>query len=157
MQWWWIRSSPTRPWWAFPPASWRTNAIRRATAPPRLRNSDARQDKLEEIQMETKLDRTELVQTQLDLTVIIPSYNTRRLLGDCLASIYQHTYGVSCEVICIDDNSADGSAEMVAEAFPEVILIRNTVNQGYVNNTNLGMRMSRARYACHLNSDTRLI
>ena len=32
-------------------------------------------------------------------------------------------------MICIDDNSADGSADMVAEEFPEVILIRNTVNQ----------------------------
>jgi GT2 family glycosyltransferase len=60
-------------------------------------------------------------------------------------------------VICIDDNSKDGSADMVAEAFPEVILVRNQANQGYVRNTNLGMRMSRARYACHLNSDTLLI
>jgi GT2 family glycosyltransferase len=93
----------------------------------------------------------------LDLTVIIPSYNTRQLLGDCIASIYEHTRGVAFEVICIDDNSADASAEMVAEAFPEVILVRNQVNQGYVRNTNLGMRMSRARLACHLNSDTRLI
>jgi GT2 family glycosyltransferase len=45
----------------------------------------------------------------------------------------------------------------VAETFPDVILIRNAVNRGYVNNTNLGMRRSRARYACHLNSDTLLI
>ncbi len=97
------------------------------------------------------------METQLDLTVIIPSYNTRQLLADCLASIYRHTDDVTCEVICIDDNSSDGSAEMVAETFPEVILIRNAVNRGYVHNTNLGMRMSRARYACHLNSDTRLI
>ena len=93
----------------------------------------------------------------LDLTVIIPNYNTTRLLGDCISSIYEHTRGIAFEVICIDDNSGDGSADMVAEAFPEVILVRNQANQGYVRNTNLGMRMSRARYACHLNSDTLLI
>ena len=93
----------------------------------------------------------------LDLTVIIPNYNTTRLLGDCISSIYEHTRGIGFEVICIDDNSGDGSADMVAEAFPEVILVRNQANQGYVRNTNLGMRMSRARYACHLNSDTLLI
>jgi GT2 family glycosyltransferase len=93
----------------------------------------------------------------LDLTVIIPSYNTRRLLGDCISSIYEHTRGIAFEVICIDDNSEDGSADMVAEAFPEALLVRNRTNQGYVRNTNLGMRMSRARYACHLNSDTLLI
>jgi hypothetical protein len=89
--------------------------------------------------------------------VIIPSYNTRRLLSDCISSIYEHTRGITYEIICVDDNSHDGSADMVARAFPEVILIRNQVNQGYVSNTNLGMRMSRARYACHLNSDTLLV
>jgi GT2 family glycosyltransferase len=93
----------------------------------------------------------------LDLTIIIPSYNTSRLLGDCISSIYRHTHGISYEVICIDDNSRDGSADMVSETFPEVILVRNLVNRGYVKNTNLGMRKSRARYACHLNSDTLLI
>jgi GT2 family glycosyltransferase len=93
----------------------------------------------------------------LDLTVIIPSYNTQRLLRDCISSIYEQTHGITFEIICVDDNSHDGSADMVARAFPEVILIRNQVNQGYVSNTNLGMRMSRARYACHLNSDTLLI
>jgi GT2 family glycosyltransferase len=92
----------------------------------------------------------------LDLTVIIPSYNTRRLLGDCLGSIYRHTRDLSFEVICIDDHSPDGSADMVSDRFPEVILVRNPTNQFYVRNNNLGMRMSRARYACLLNSDTLL-
>ena len=93
----------------------------------------------------------------LDLTIIIPSYNTRGLLQDCLQSIYQHTTGVTFEVICLDDNSPDGSADMVAESFPRVILVRNPVNLLYAKNNNLGMRMSRARYACLLNSDTKLI
>jgi GT2 family glycosyltransferase len=93
----------------------------------------------------------------LDLTVIIPNYNTQRLLHDCISSIYEHTVGIAFEIICIDDFSRDGSADMVAQAFPDVILVRNPSNQGYVRNTNLGMRMSRARYACHLNSDTLLI
>lgn len=93
----------------------------------------------------------------MDLTIIIPSYNTRRLLGACLSSIYQYTQGISFEVICIDDHSPDGSADMVAAEFPQVLLIRNQVNQFYVRNNNLGMQMSKARYACLLNSDTRLI
>jgi GT2 family glycosyltransferase len=97
------------------------------------------------------------METPLDLTVIIPSYNTRELLRDCISSIYEHTRGIIFEVICIDDHSPDGSADMVAEAFPEVILVRNQANQFYVRNNNLGMRMSRARYACLLNSDTLLI
>jgi GT2 family glycosyltransferase len=92
-----------------------------------------------------------------DITIIIPNYNTKDLLRQCIKSIYTHTKGVSFEIICIDDNSPDNSAEMVETTFPDVVLIKNSVNQLYVKNNNLGLRMSRARYACLLNSDTKLI
>ena len=93
----------------------------------------------------------------LDLTVIISNYNTRELLRNCLRSIYQHTSGITFEVICVDDNSSDGSADMVARSFPQVTLVRNTVNQLYARSHNLGMRMSQARYVCHMDSDALLI
>ncbi len=93
----------------------------------------------------------------LDLTVIIPNYNTKALLQQCLESIYNYTKGIRFEVICIDDGSSDGSAEMVESAFPDVILVRNKVALLYSKNNNLGLKMSRARYACLLNSDTKLV
>jgi GT2 family glycosyltransferase len=98
-----------------------------------------------------------MTEPRFDLTIIIPSYNTRGFLQDCIQSIYQYTTGITFEVICLDDNSPDRSADMVAENFPQVILVRNPVNLLYAKNNNLGMRMSRARYACLLNSDTKLI
>src|SRR5271165_6228902 len=98
-----------------------------------------------------------MTEPMLDLTIIIPSYNTRDLLHDCIQSVYKHTTGITFEIICLDDNSPDRSADMVAECFPRVILVRNPVNLFYTKNNNLGMRMSRARYACLLNSDTKLI
>lgn len=94
------------------------------------------------------------MQEMLDITIIVPNYNTRELLRNCLTSIYKHTQSISFEVICIDDNSPDGSAEMVAEEFPQVSLVRNATGQMYAKNNNLGMKMSRARYVCMLNSDT---
>lgn len=93
----------------------------------------------------------------LDLTIIIPNYNTKALLRQCLASIFRYTQGVRFEVICIDDGSSDGSPEMVESEYPEVILVRNTKPLLYSKNNNLGMRMSRARFACLLNSDTMLV
>ena len=93
----------------------------------------------------------------LDLTIIIPNYNTKALLRQCLASIYRYTRGIQFEVICIDDGSSDGSPEMVESEFSEVILVRNPVPLLYSRNNNLGMKMSRARYACLLNSDTKLL
>jgi GT2 family glycosyltransferase len=90
----------------------------------------------------------------LDITLIIPSYNTKDLLKQCLSSIFEHTTGISFEVICVDDNSTDGSADMVATEFPSVKLVRNKIGQMYAKNNNLGMRMSSARLACLLNADT---
>lgn len=92
----------------------------------------------------------------IDLTIIIPNYNTRHLWKQCLESIYEHTVGISFEIICIDDNSRDGSSEMVAKEFPLAILIRNRVGQMYAKNNNAGLRMARGRYACLLNSDTKI-
>lgn len=92
----------------------------------------------------------------LDLTIIVANFNTRELLRTCIESIYQFTDGISFEVICIDDDSPDGSADMVAALFPHVILVRNSQRMLYAKNHNVGMRMSRARYACHLDSDTLL-
>lgn len=93
----------------------------------------------------------------LDLTIIIPNYNTRELVVNCIASIFRFTTGIEFEVIFIDDNSRDGSADAVATAFPQVVVVRNECNRLYVRNNNLGMRMSQARYACLLNSDTILV
>jgi len=93
----------------------------------------------------------------LDLTVIIPNYNTRLLLRSCIESIYRYTEGITFEIICIDGNSPDGSADMVAAEFPEVVLIRNTANRSYARSVNQGIRLARSRYVCLLDSDTLLI
>jgi len=93
----------------------------------------------------------------VDLTVIIPSYNTRALLRNCLESIYRYTDGISFEVVCVDGNSPDRSGEMVAEEFPEVILIRNASNESYARSVNKGIRLARGRYVCLLDSDTLLV
>lgn len=93
----------------------------------------------------------------VDLTVVIPSYNTRPLLRNCIASIYRCTEGINFEIICVDGNSPDGSADMVAEEFPQVTLIRNATNESYARSINRGLRQARGRYACLLDSDTLLI
>src|SRR5262249_9529911 len=97
------------------------------------------------------------MQPTLDLTVIIPNYNTKDFLKQCLTSIYTNTTDLSFEVICLDENSRDGSADMVSRDFPQAVLIRNETPRYYVGNNNLGMTMSQARYACLLNSDTLII
>jgi GT2 family glycosyltransferase len=92
-----------------------------------------------------------------DLSVVIVNWNTLALTRNCLASLKQHLAGVSHEVIVIDNDSADGSPEMIAREFPDVRLIRNTENVGFGVANNQAMALARGRWFLLLNSDTELI
>jgi GT2 family glycosyltransferase len=59
------------------------------------------------------------------------------------------------EIIVIDNASADGSAQMVAECFPEVKLIANSENRGFGAACNQGLQIAEGRYALILNADIR--
>ena len=93
----------------------------------------------------------------LDLSIIIVSFNTRKILLDCLRSVYAQTSGVSFEVFVIDNASKDGSVQAVAEHFPEVFIIQNSTNRGFSSAHNQGIMKSRGRHIALLNSDTVLV
>lgn len=89
-------------------------------------------------------------------SVIIVNWNTKQILDDCLNSLYDSLQGADepVEVIVIDNASSDGSAEMVAERFPQTRLITNTENRGFAAANNQGIAIAKARYFLLLNSDT---
>lgn len=90
----------------------------------------------------------------LDLSIIIVSYNTKDFLKKCLGSIYKTSKGFSFEIIVSDNNSKDGSAEMVKKEFKDVILAENKENLGFSKGNNVGVKKSSGRYVLFLNSDT---
>jgi GT2 family glycosyltransferase len=90
----------------------------------------------------------------VDLSICIVSYRSRALLGDCLVSIYQTTKNILFEVIVVDNNSQDGTIEMVQEKFPNVRLIMNAYNADFVRGTNQALKKSAGRYVLWLNNDT---
>jgi len=90
----------------------------------------------------------------IDVSVVIVSWNTRDVLRDCLQSIREKAGRVTYEVIVIDNHSADGSADMVAEEFPGFLLIRNQTNSGFASANNQGIAISQGRYVLLLNPDT---
>lgn len=94
---------------------------------------------------------------QIDLSVIIVNWNTKDLLVACLDSLSAQKSICKIEVIVVDNSSNDGSAEIVNEKYPHVILIRNATNLGFGKANNIGMKQSRGRYICLLNSDVRVL
>jgi len=93
----------------------------------------------------------------VDLSVIVVSFNTKKLLSDCLFSVYSKTKGIDFEVIVVDNDSRDDSPQMVEANFPGVVLIKNGQNLGFAAANNQGLKMAKGRYLLLLNSDTKLI
>lgn len=87
---------------------------------------------------------------EINVSIIVVSYNTKNLLRACLLSVVQQ----ADEVIVVDNASTDGSGELVKKEFPSVNLIANKENKGFAAATNIGLKPARGRYLLLLNSDT---
>lgn len=90
----------------------------------------------------------------IDLSICIPTLEAKTLLGNCLRSIYENTHDCAFEIIAVDNNSQDGTVEMLQTEFPKVRLIRNDHNAGFARPTNQALRVSGGKYALLLNNDT---
>ena len=93
----------------------------------------------------------------MQLSVIIVSWNTKKLLYDCLNSIYKFTSGLKFEVVVVDNGSGDGSVDMVEKKFPKTKLILNKENLGFSKANNQGIKIAKGQYIFLLNSDTYLV
>lgn len=95
----------------------------------------------------------------MKLSIIIPSFNTKELLDQCLTSIYAslNTSSVNYEVIVVDNSSTDGSVELVEKKYKRVILIKNKENLGFGKANNIAIKKSRGEYILLLNSDCMVI
>ena len=90
----------------------------------------------------------------LDLSIIIVSYNTKKMTIDCLCSVYEQTSGISFEVIVVDNDSTDHSAQAIEEKFHEVYLIQSKENLGFARANNLAAQRAKGKYLLLLNPDT---
>ena len=87
------------------------------------------------------------------VTVVVVSFNTREVLRTCLERLVSETAGLRSQVIVVDNASRDGSADMVAQAFPQFELVRSTANLGFAAANNVGFRRALGRYVVLLNPD----
>lgn len=90
----------------------------------------------------------------MKFSIILVNYNTKKLLKDCIDSLIFNIKDVNYEIIVVDNNSTDGSIEMLENKYVNKIrLIKNNKNLGFGIANNLGAKIARGEYLFFLNSD----
>lgn len=91
----------------------------------------------------------------IDISIIIVNWNAKELLHNCLESILKETKEFPYEIVVVDNNSNDGSVELLESDYKnKITLIKNTENRGFAYANNQGMKVSKGEYLLLLNSDT---
>jgi O-antigen biosynthesis protein len=93
-------------------------------------------------------------QFKYKISVIIVNYNVEYFLEQCLNSVKTALKNIEGEVFVVDNNSIDGSVEMVKKKFPEFHLIANKDNRGFSKANNQAIELSKGEFTLLLNPDT---
>ena len=86
-------------------------------------------------------------------SVIIPNWNGIQHLPTCLEALRHQTY-TPVEVIVADNASVDGSRELLANQYPEVVVVALPDNRGFTGACNAGLKAAHGSYVALLNNDT---
>lgn len=87
------------------------------------------------------------------VAVIIPNWNGKELLKDCLKSLKSQTFK-NFEIIVVDNGSDDDSDDYLSRYYPGVKVIKLSKNYGFAKAINIGVRNSKTKNVVFLNNDT---
>jgi len=90
----------------------------------------------------------------MELSVIIVNYNVKHFLEQCLHSVLKASKNISSEIFVVDNNSVDGSAQLILEKFPQINFIQNKNNVGFSKANNQAIQLAKGKYILLLNPDT---
>lgn len=92
----------------------------------------------------------------MSLTVIIVSYNVKKLLDVSIESVLKTYQDKKLQIIVVDNCSSDGSPELVANKYPRVKLIQSRENRGFSSGNNLARPFTKNETVLFLNPDTKV-
>lgn len=94
----------------------------------------------------------------MDLSIVIPSFNTKKLLQECLDSIEKNRGKLSIEVIVVDNGSTDSTVDYLKKASKDkrIQIILLDQNWGFARAVNRGIKKTRGEFILLLNSDTQV-
>ena len=98
--------------------------------------------------------------TKADLSIVIVSYNTKKITKNCLESINRSLWKskIKYEIVVVDNDSKDGSKEMLEKYSSDknnhTFYFQTSTNLGFGRGNNFGVKRAKGRYVLLLNSDT---
>jgi GT2 family glycosyltransferase len=90
----------------------------------------------------------------MELSIIIVNYNVKHFLEQCLHSVLKASKNISAEIFVVDNNSVDGSSQLIREKFSQIHFIENKENVGFSKANNQAIKQSKGKYVLLLNPDT---
>ncbi|MBR6162518.1 glycosyltransferase family 2 protein [bacterium] len=93
----------------------------------------------------------------MDVSIVYVNYKSEEITKNSIKSVLEKTQGIEFEIFVVDNNSEDGSIENIEKEFPQINIIKNTVNAGFGAANNLAIRQAKGKYILCLNTDTILL
>ncbi len=93
---------------------------------------------------------------KVDLSIIIVNWKVRPLLEKCLDSIIANQGDYNLEIFVVDNDSRDGTPEMLMSQYPQIKMIALVSNHGFAKANNLGIKQSSGELVFLLNPDTEI-
>lgn len=85
-------------------------------------------------------------------SIVVLNYNGKHFLKDFFTSVFSAKLS-PYEVIMVDNNSSDGSVELIEKVFPKVKILKMTENLGFAKAMNRGIKKATGEYVALLNND----
>jgi len=90
----------------------------------------------------------------IDVSIIIVNYNCLDILDNCLRTLFEHTKGITFQIIIVDNNTTQGSVDDIVGKYKDVLLIKNDTNKGFAAANNQALPYVKGKYILYLNNDT---
>ena len=93
------------------------------------------------------------VRETTELSILIVSWNCRRMLANCLDSLRDELSLYRHEIVVVDNASSDGTSEMIRREYPDVVFIESGANLGFAAGNNIGLPVLKGKYIFLINPD----
>lgn len=91
---------------------------------------------------------------KVEISIVIVNWKVRPLLEKCLKSVLADTKDFVTEIFVVDNDSRDGTSEMIMAEYPAVTMIALPYNRGFAKANNLALKQATGKYLFLLNPDT---